>query len=156
MVQQAATLDTLRVELDHLRRETRQELEQRDKRLRLAKAELCGVREEKDQAMAEVESLRAEYAAVKAGKQKATSSEFDVLSLDEHKRIMKRLEEEARRRLQSVEADNGHLAFQMTRLRIELAQLKNQVDDRRYPVDVLDSLTGKLKEAISESDDNGE
>ncbi|KAI5120732.1 hypothetical protein M0805_006438 [Coniferiporia weirii] len=146
MVQQGAALDNLRAELDHLRQEHRQELEHRDARLQFAEQQAHIIRSDKEKAIAALEALHTEYTPLKASGKRW--SDPSSLSLVEHERIIRRAEDDARTRVERAEAEKSRLAIQLTRFQIEVAQLRNQIDDRTYPEEVLQALTTKLQQAV--------
>ncbi|KAH8115635.1 hypothetical protein DFH11DRAFT_1586100 [Phellopilus nigrolimitatus] len=149
MVQQSVALDNLRAELSHLRQERREELEHRDARLRIAEKQARILRAEKEKAVATSEELQAECIALRSFGKEHTDA--GSLSFHEHKRIVQRLEDDATARVENAEAEKSHLTLQLTRFQIEIAQLRNQVDDRSYPEEVLQELTERLQRAVEES-----
>ena len=153
MVQQGAALDRLREELDQYRQECRQELEYRDARLRSAEKELRSLRADKERALSELEELEEELGALRAADEGPTSP--NVLSREEHERIVSRIKDDARARVENVEAQKSHMAIQLSQLQIQVVQLKNRLDDKNYPEEVIEDLTKTLRYTIIETCKNG-
>lgn len=154
MVQQGTTVDNYRRELEQLRQDYRQEVGGRDARLRLAEKEIHVLRIDRDKAVASVEALYAQISALKSSGRHQEDPE--ILSMEEHSRILLRVKEDARARIENMEAEKSHLTLQMTRLQIQVAQLRTQVDNRSYPEEVLEELTRTLRVAVIEACQNGE
>lgn len=149
LVQQGAALDSLRSELDRSRQERRHELEYRDARLRLAGKELHSLHAAKDRSDTELKALLEELAAYKAYDEEPVSP--GVLSMEDHNRIVLRIKDDARARVDNIEAEKSYLTLQLSRLQIQVAQLQNQIDDRSYPEEVLEELTKTLRHTIIET-----
>lgn len=153
MVQQSASLDNLRSELNHVRLEYREELQARDERVKQNEGRVCSLEADIGRANAEIESLRLECAALEASG--LESSELKMMPLEEHGRILRRVEDDARARVELAEAEKSRFALQQKRFQIELAQLRNQVDGRTYPEEVLQAVTTQLQQAVLDSCRNG-
>ncbi|KAL5488467.1 hypothetical protein ACEPAI_6585 [Sanghuangporus weigelae] len=154
MIQQGAALDRLHEELDQYRQECRQQLEYRDTRLRLAEKELLSLRADKEKTMSELEELEGELGALKAIDEEPTSA--NVLTREEHDRIVRRIKDDARARIENIEAQKSHVTVQLSQLQIQVAQLKNQIDDKSYPEEVIENLTQTLRHTIIETCKNAD
>lgn len=154
MVEQALTLDNLDSELSRLKRETRHDHDQREKRLRLAESQARLFRKEAESNSVTVEHLRSQVSSLLAEKQGWSLSDSHVIPLDEHEEIMQRLQEESRRRVDSVEAEKGYIAFELSSVRLQLAQLQNQNAEIDYREDLLDVLAEKLKNALTREEEH--
>ncbi|KAL5508672.1 hypothetical protein ACEPAH_6293 [Sanghuangporus vaninii] len=154
MIQQGAALDKLHEELDQYRQECRQQLEYRDARLRVAEKELRALRADKERTMSELEELEEELGALRAADEEPTSA--NVLTREEHDRIVRRIKDDARVRIENIEAQKSHVTVQLSQLQIQVAQLKNQLDDKSYPEEVIEDLTKTLRYTIIETCKNAD
>ncbi|KAL5512185.1 hypothetical protein ACEPAG_3470 [Sanghuangporus baumii] len=154
MIQQGAALDRLREELDQYRKECRQQLEYRDTRLRLAEKELLSLRADKEKTMSELEELEEELGALRAIDEEPASA--NVLTREEHDRIVRRIKDDARARIENIEAQKSHVTVQLSQLQIQVAQLKNRLDDKSYPEEVIENLTKTLRCTIVETCKNAD
>ncbi|KAL5530842.1 hypothetical protein ACEPAF_7100 [Sanghuangporus sanghuang] len=154
MIQQGAALDKLHEELDQYRQECRQQLEYRDARLRVAEKELRSLRADKERTMSELEELEEELGALRGVDEEPTSA--NVLTREEHDRIVHRIKDDARLRIENIEAQKSHVTVQLSQLQIQVAQLKNQLDDKSYPEEVIEDLTKTLRYTIIETCKNAD
>ena len=73
------------------------------------------------------------------------------IPLDEHRKLLKRVEDMAKNRTAIIEGEKGELVFHMSKLRIELAQLRNQLEEQRFPDDMEAVLTDRVLQAVRSS-----
>lgn len=135
--------NNLRLELDNLREEHKQEIEHRDARIRSTEAQLDSLRNEYEVVAADNEALNIELASLRATDHPYSKSR--LLSVDEHKRIVQRVEAGAKALVDSVEAEKTCLVVQLKKQQIQAAQLRNQMDERSCPEDFLQDLVKNLK-----------
>lgn len=153
MIEQALTLDSLESELTRVKHEARQDHDQREKKLRLAESQARLFREEADKSSATVEHLRSQVSSLLAERQGWSRNDAGIILLDDHEQIVQRLQEESRKRIDSVEAEKGHIAFQLSRVRLQLAQSQNQPAVKDYREDLLEILAEKLKTALAKDEE---
>lgn len=138
-------MDRQRRELEHLRGEYHQELARKTSQARHAESELYTAREERDKATASLERLRADVSALKQNQRNASSG---VISLEEHKKLLARMEDVAKNRTAIIEGEKGELVLHISKLRIELAQIRNQLEEQAFPDDIEAVLTRKVLDAV--------
>ena len=153
LAQQGAALDSHRTELEHVRSEYSENLRNRDERIKANETLVHTLQAEKERANAELEALRLELSVHEASE--ADELNIEVVPIDEHERIIKRVKDDARARIELAEAEKSRFALQQKRYQIEIAQLRNQVDSRTYPEEVLHALTAQLQQAVVDSCHNG-
>ena len=151
MVQQAAVLDNQQAELERLRRELKQGLHQKDKQLRLAESQAASLQKDLENALTTLERTRSDYAALKAAVKGRTPADSDVLPLSEHRKIVQWMEQDSRRRITTLESEKGEIVCHVSQLRIEVAQLRNQLEERQDPEEVGGALYERLKDVIERS-----
>lgn len=143
LVQREVMANNLRLELDNLREEHKQEIEHRDARIRSTEAQLDSLRNEYEVVAADNEALNIKLASLRATDH--PYSRTRLLSVDEHKRIVQRVEAGAKALVDSVEAEKTLLVVQLKKQQIQAAQLRNQMDERSCPEDFLQDLVKNLK-----------
>ena len=143
LVQREALGDNLRLELEKQREEYKQEIQYRDERLHLTETQLNALHKDLGRITTENDALHIEIASLKAAELQDPKLKF--LSVDEHKQIIKRVEDNARVHADIVEAEKSFLVLQLKRNQIQLAQLRNQIDDREYPEETLQVLVDRLR-----------
>ena len=148
MIEQVITLDNLQSELDRHKREARDDIDQREKRLRLAESQVRLFRQEAERNGTAMELLRGEIASLRSQMQGWNISDSGIMPFIEHEQIIQRLHEESKRAIDNVEAEKGHITFQLSRLRLDLAQMQNRSVTYDQRVDLLDDLVDKLKDAL--------
>ncbi|TDL17639.1 hypothetical protein BD410DRAFT_843442 [Rickenella mellea] len=151
MVQQASALDRQRTELTRLQKEHRHELAQRDTQVKRADSQMHMYRDECSKAVATANRLESEFSTMKSQWRGKLPSRADMVTLDDHTRILRRSETEWRNRVSNLEAEKGDMVFQISRLQIELAQMRNQVSEYQYPEDVVDALSERLRREVETS-----
>ncbi|PAV20638.1 kinesin K39 [Pyrrhoderma noxium] len=146
LVQREALGDNLRLELEKQREEYKQEIQYRDERLHLTETQLNALHKDLGRITTENDALHIEIASLKAVELRDPKLKF--LLVDEHKQIIKRVEDNARVHADIVEAEKSFLVLQLKRNQIQLAQLRNQIDDREYPEETLQVLVDRLRELL--------
>lgn len=155
MVTQGASMDSLRSELSSVRSDFKKQLADRDQQLREYKAEVQRTREEKESLNTFLDKYATENASLKAKAEGKHPADQRYVSIHDHERTVKRIQEEARSSVQQAEAELSRLTVHLKQFQIRNAQLQNQVDARNYPESVLDELTEHLKQAVLEALENG-
>jgi hypothetical protein len=139
-------MDRQRRELEELREEYHLEMSRKNAQIRHTESQLYTAREERDQATAESDRMRADIAALKQ-----RGSGAGMIPLEEHKRLLQRIEDVAKNRTAIIEGEKGELVFHLSKLRIELAQAKNQLEEKEFPEDIEGALTKKVLQAVRTS-----
>ena len=155
MVQQGASMDTLRSELNETRSDFKRRLDDRDQQLRSARAEINELREEKNELAASLDKLISENAMLKAKAEGKKETGQGFVPIQDHERALKRIQDEARSSVQLAEAERSRLTVELKQYQIRNAQLQNQVDAKSYPEEVLEELTAQLRHAILDALENG-
>lgn len=146
LARQAIATDRQRRELEHLREEYNQELSRKTTQLRYTEAQLYTARDERDKLFSSLERMRAEMSSMR---QRGAAP--GSIPLDEHRKLLKRVEDMAKNRTAIIEGEKGELVFHMSKLRIELAQLRNQLEEQRFPDDMEAVLTDRVLQAVRSS-----
>ncbi len=152
MVQQATSLDRYRKELNQMKERQGRERVDRDAQMQHYQTQVKRYLTERDEALSAREKAYAELTALKAqAKSGRLASDSNVLPLEEHRRIVQRVETEAKNRVSIIEAEKSEYILQVSKLRIELIQATNETSEDQYPAHVMDALSKRLSEEMEKS-----
>ena len=151
LVQQAYTLDRRHGELDRLYEENKQALLQKDKQLRHAEAHIVTLQKDLQEKISELEEALTNLSTLKTSFKSRSLKESDMLTVSDHNRIVQRLKDTFSSRITTLEGEKGELVFQLSQLRIVVAQLRNQVEERFDNEEISEEQFSRLKSAIETS-----